>query len=278
MFRTCFSIVSVKGFLWPHPPTPKSFWTGCCGSQVNSSGWALLVQWRIQENPEGGAPILRFSPVVGGGGGVSLVSAFRIWNLIFNKGGARRRRPFINPPLHTSDISSNLGAGLESIWTNPQCVGCTKCKHHFINTSTLWPHTFKVISFSIHFPVLFVFVHINWWDIGLWRLLIYVRDYVDAKIGCVPVAYYLLCNCMPRELPGRGTHSPTLRWQFLGCAMETPRMFVLAWYQTQIRLFVKTGIWNRSILPLMWPLPSLHKCTCRLDSSQVMNIFLVILV
>ncbi len=42
----------------------------------------------------------------------------------------------------------------------------------------------------------------DWIVTGLW---IYVRDYADAKIGCVPVACHLLCSYMPRELPGRGT-------------------------------------------------------------------------
>ncbi len=34
---------------------------------------------------------------------------------------------------------------------------------------------------------------------------IYIRDFSNAKIGCVPVAFLLLCNYMPSELPGMGT-------------------------------------------------------------------------
>ncbi len=34
---------------------------------------------------------------------------------------------------------------------------------------------------------------------------IYVKDYADAKIECVPVAFHFLCHFRPRELPGRGT-------------------------------------------------------------------------
>ncbi len=37
---------------------------------------------------------------------------------------------------------------------------------------------------------------------------IHVRDYADAKIGCVRAAFHLLCNYMPRELPGSGTKGP----------------------------------------------------------------------
>ncbi len=37
--------------------------------------------------------------------------------------------------------------------------------------------------------------------------LIYVKDYADAKFGCVPVAQPKTCHCGPRELPGRGTYT-----------------------------------------------------------------------
>ena len=35
---------------------------------------------------------------------------------------------------------------------------------------------------------------------------IYVKDYADAKFGCVPVAQPKICHYRPRELPGRGTY------------------------------------------------------------------------
>ncbi len=37
--------------------------------------------------------------------------------------------------------------------------------------------------------------------------LIYVKDYADAKFGCVPVACHFLCHYMPRDLPGRGSYT-----------------------------------------------------------------------
>ena len=40
---------------------------------------------------------------------------------------------------------------------------------------------------------------------GLVNFLIYVKDYADAKFGCVPVAQPKTCHYRPRELPGRGT-------------------------------------------------------------------------
>ena len=71
--------------------------------------------------------------------------------------------------------------------------------------------------------------------------------------GCVQVAFHLLCNYMPRELPGMGgvpekhglpfpafclpfqppkashAHSPVLWWQVLGCTTKTPsRIFRFA--------------------------------------------------
>ncbi len=47
------------------------------------------------------------------------------------------------------------------------------------------------------------------------QFLIYVKDYADAKFGCVPVDFHFLCHYRPRELPGRGTkglalHKPSL--------------------------------------------------------------------
>ncbi len=33
-------------------------------------------------------------------------------------------------------------------------------------------------------------------------ILINVKDYVDAKFGCVPLAFHFLCHYKPRELPG----------------------------------------------------------------------------
>ncbi len=35
--------------------------------------------------------------------------------------------------------------------------------------------------------------------------LLYVKDYADAKFGCVPMAFHFLCHYRARELPGRGT-------------------------------------------------------------------------
>ncbi len=35
-----------------------------------------------------------------------------------------------------------------------------------------------------------------------------VKDYADAKFGCVPVECHLLCHYRPRELAGRGTKGP----------------------------------------------------------------------
>ncbi len=43
---------------------------------------------------------------------------------------------------------------------------------------------------------------------ALGQTLIYVKDYADAKFGCVPVAQPKTCHCRPRELPGRGTKGP----------------------------------------------------------------------
>ena len=39
-------------------------------------------------------------------------------------------------------------------------------------------------------------------------MLIYVKDYADAKFGCVPVAQPKTCHYRPRELPGRDTKGP----------------------------------------------------------------------
>ncbi len=36
----------------------------------------------------------------------------------------------------------------------------------------------------------------------------YVKDYADAKFGCVPVAQPKTGHYRPRELPGRGTKGP----------------------------------------------------------------------
>ena len=53
---------------------------------------------------------------------------------------------------------------------------------------------------------------------------IYVKDYADAKIGCVPVAFHFLCH----------THSPVLWWQVLGCAIGTHPIFRFAYMLTQM--------------------------------------------
>ncbi len=38
--------------------------------------------------------------------------------------------------------------------------------------------------------------------------LIYVKDYADAKFGCLPVVQTKTCHYRPRELPGMGTKGP----------------------------------------------------------------------
>ena len=86
-----------------------------------------LKLWNAVADPRktirGGALNLRFSPFVGGGGGCGrdtsrkgapdtvgklLISALRIWNLIFNKGGG----PRMGAPLYRSatvDLLSRQG-------------------------------------------------------------------------------------------------------------------------------------------------------------------------
>ncbi len=40
------------------------------------------------------------------------------------------------------------------------------------------------------------------------KATIYVKDYADAKFGCVSVAKPKTCHYRPRELPGRDTKGP----------------------------------------------------------------------
>ncbi len=72
---------------------------------------------------------------------------------------------------------------------------------------------------------------------------IYVKDYADAKFGCVPVAQPKTCHYRPRELPGRGTKGPGIPRHLPGKGTEA---------QTWLRAF---STFLRFLLPTLHSLP-----------------------
>ena len=78
----------------------------------------------------------------------------------------------------------------------------------------------------------------NYWVLTLgastYRALlpIYVKDYADVKIGCVPVACHLPCHYRPRELSGEvasfGLRNRDIQ-DFLACVMSDADAFTILW-------------------------------------------------
>ena len=66
---------------------------------------------------------------------------------------------------------------------------------------------------------------------------IYVKDYADAKFGCVPVAQPKTCHYRPRELPGRSTKGP-------GIPRDLPGMGT---YTLPCPMVASFGLRNRDI-------------------------------
>ncbi len=78
--------------------------------------------------------------------------------------------------------------------------------------------------------------------------LMYTFHYGDAKIGCFSVACHLLCNYMPRDLPGRGTKGPGMPRDLPQPYIHTPLPLDGGFWVAQLRhlgCFRLHNVWHR---------------------------------
>ncbi len=78
------------------------------------------------------------------------------------------------------------------------------------------------------------------------KVKIYVKDYADAKFGCVPVAQPKTCHCGPRELPGRGTKKDFQPFYVFSSLLSIPSLQSPT-YTLPCPMVASLGLCNRDI-------------------------------